>query len=112
MAKKLYVGGVPYSTTDEALRTAFSKFGAVTSVSILMDKMTGRSRGFGFVEMQNDEEADAAIKALDGTDFEGRKLTVNEARPMVPRDEHQRRPMGGDRGGDRGDRRDQGSSRY
>jgi RNA recognition motif-containing protein len=85
MAKKLYVGGLPYSTTDDELREAFTKAGAVASVTILMDKMTGRSRGFGFVEMENDEDAAKAIEMWNGVDFNGRKLTVNEAKPMEPR---------------------------
>src|SRR5579862_2368133 len=85
MAKKLYVGGLPYSTTQEELQDAFSKAGAVSSVSIIMDKMTGRSRGFGFVEMENDGDAEKAIDMWNGKDFDGRKLTVNEAKPMEAR---------------------------
>lgn len=85
MAKKLYVGGLPYSTTEDALRDAFSKAGKVESATIIMDKMTGRSKGFGFVEMSNDEEAQAAIEMWNGKEFDGRNLTVNEARPMEPR---------------------------
>jgi len=85
MAKKLYVGGLPYSTTQDELRDAFTKAGAVTSATIIVDKMTGRSRGFGFVEMENDAEADAAIEMWNGKDFDGRKLTVNEAKPMEAR---------------------------
>ena len=85
MAKKLYVGGLPYSTTQEELKDAFSKAGAVSSVSIIMDKMTGRSRGFGFVEMEQDGDAETAIEMWNGKDFDGRKLTVNEAKPMEAR---------------------------
>ncbi len=85
MAKKLYVGGIPYSSTDETLKEAFSKAGAVVSATIIMDKMTGRSKGFGFVEMENDADAAAAIDMWNGKDFDGRNLTVNEARPMEPR---------------------------
>ncbi len=85
MGKKLYVGGLPYSTTDDALKDAFSQAGAVSSAVIIMDKMTGRSKGFGFVEMTNDEEAAKAIEMFNGKDFEGRNLTVNEARPMEAR---------------------------
>ena len=85
MAKKLYVGGLPYSTTDTELKDAFSQAGAVTSAVIIMDKMTGRSKGFGFVEMSSDEEALAAIDMWNGKDFGGRSLTVNEARPLEPR---------------------------
>ena len=82
MATKLYVGGLPYSTQDEALKEHFAQAGAVTSAVIIMDKMSGRSKGFGFVEMSTDEEAQKAIEMFNGQEFEGRKLTVNEARPM------------------------------
>lgn len=85
MATKLYVGGLPYSSTDDAVRNHFSQAGNVTSVQIIMDRMTGRSRGFGFVEMATDEEAQKAVEMFNGQDFDGRKLTVNEARPMAPR---------------------------
>lgn len=85
MAKKLYVGGLPYSSTDASLRDAFAQAGNVTSATIIMDKMTGRSKGFGFVEMATDEEAQAAIAMWDGKEFEGRTLRVNEARPMEQR---------------------------
>ncbi|OGN02774.1 MAG: RNA-binding protein [Candidatus Yanofskybacteria bacterium RIFCSPLOWO2_12_FULL_44_13b] len=85
MLKKLYVGNLPYTATDDQLRDMFTQHGAVSSASVLMDKMTGRSRGFGFVEMENDEEALKAVDALNGTDFDGRKLVVNEARPMTER---------------------------
>ncbi len=85
MAKKLYVGGLPYSTTQDALQAAFAQAGTVTSATIIMDRMTGRSKGFGFVEMESDEEAQKAIEMFNGKDFEGRTLTVNEARPMTPR---------------------------
>ncbi len=85
MAKKLYVGGLPYQTTNDELKAHFETVGAVSSAIIIMDKMTGRSKGFGFVEMDNDADADKAIADFDGKDFEGRNLTVNEARPMEPR---------------------------
>lgn len=85
MAKKLFVGGLPYSTTDSELSDAFSKAGTVTSATIISDRMTGRSKGFGFVEMANDDEAEAAISMWNGKDFGGRSLTVNEARPMQER---------------------------
>lgn len=85
MATKLYVGGLPYSTTQDELRDAFSQAGAVASASIIIDKMTGRSRGFGFVEMENADDASKAIDMWNGKDFGGRKLTVNEAKPMEPR---------------------------
>ncbi|MFH0829221.1 MAG: RNA-binding protein [Candidatus Kerfeldbacteria bacterium] len=97
MAKKLYVGGIPYTTTEESLKTAFSQAGTVTSATIIMDRMTGRSKGFGFVEMSADEDAAKAIEMYNGKDFEGRTLTVNEARPMTERP--QRRSGGFNRGG-------------
>jgi cold-inducible RNA-binding protein len=85
MATKLYVGGIPYSTTEDALRDYFSAAGSVTSSVIIMDKMSGRSKGFGFVEMATAEEAANAISMFNDKEFEGRKLTVNEARPMEAR---------------------------
>jgi RNA recognition motif-containing protein len=93
MSTKLYVGGIPYSTTEGDLRDAFAKAGNVTSASIIIDRMTGRSKGFGFVEMSSEEEAQAAIEMWNGQDFEGRKLTVNVARPLEPRAPRDRRPM-------------------
>ena len=92
MATKLYVGGIPYSTTEAAMGDLFSQAGAVSSTSIIIDRMTGRSKGFGFVEMTNDDEAQKAIEMFNGKDFEGRKLTVNVARPLEPRN-GDRRPM-------------------
>ena len=80
MAKKLYVGGLPYKTTNDELKAHFSSAGAVASATIIMDKMTGRSKGFGFVEMENDADAENAISMFNGKDFDGRNLTVNEAR--------------------------------
>ncbi len=85
MATKLYVGGLPYSTQEDALKEFFAKAGTVTSAVIIMDRMSGRSKGFGFVEMSTDEEAQNAVSMFNGQEFEGRKLTVNEARPMAPR---------------------------
>lgn len=96
MAKKLYVGGLPYSTTDDQLKEAFAQAGAVSSAIIIMDKMTGRSKGFGFVEFGNDDDAQKAIDLWNGKDFGGRSLTVNEARPM------EARPRRDDRGGNGG----------
>lgn len=93
MAKKLYVGGIPYSTTEDELKAAFAEIGEVTSVAIIIDKMTGRSKGFGFVEMANDADADKAIAEMNGKDFQGRTLTVNEARPLEER--APRREFGG-----------------
>ena len=85
MATKLYVGGIPYSTTEAELRDVFAQAGEVTSAAIIIDRMSGRSKGFGFVEMADDKAAQAAIEMWNGKDFQGRKLTVNEARPMQPR---------------------------
>ncbi len=94
MSKNLYVGNLSFSTTSDDLRTAFSQFGNVQSASVVMDRETGRSRGFGFVEMA--DGGDEAINAMNGADFQGRKLTVNEARPREDR--------GGGGGGGRGPR--------
>ena len=85
MAKKLYVGNLSYNTTDASLKSAFAPFGEVESASVISDKMTGRSRGFGFVTMVNDEEAMKAVESMNGNEFEGRKLTVNEAKPLTER---------------------------
>ena len=85
MAKKLYVGNLSYDTTSDALQQAFGQSGTVVSAQVIMDKMSGRSKGFGFVEMSTDEEATAAIDAWNGKELDGRALTVNEARPMEPR---------------------------
>ena len=83
MAKKLFIGNLPYQTTNEELGEFFAQYGEVMSAAVIMDRATGRSKGFGFVEMTNDEEADAAIAKGDGAEFEGRKLTVSEARPKT-----------------------------
>ncbi|MBI3273585.1 MAG: RNA-binding protein, partial [Candidatus Colwellbacteria bacterium] len=99
MAKKLYVGGLSYSTTEDGLKDAFSQAGEVASASIIMDKMSGRSRGFGFVEMATDEGAAAAIDTWNGKELDGRKLIVNEAKPMADRP---RRTGGFGGGGSRG----------
>ena len=85
MATKLYVGGLPYSTQEDALKDLFAQAGSVVSAVIIMDKMSGRSKGFGFVEMSTDEEAQKAISMFNDQEFEGRKLTVNEGRPMEAR---------------------------
>src|SRR5271154_5189465 len=81
MGKRLYVGNLAYATTDDVLRQMFAAHGAVTSAQVIMDRETGRSKGFGFVEMGSDAEAQAAITALNGQQMGGRPLTVNEARP-------------------------------
>ena len=100
MATKLYVGGLPYSTTQDELQNAFAKAGAVVSASIIMDKMTGRSRGFGFVEMGSDDDAQKAIEMWNGQDFDGRKLTVNEAKPLEARPPRREGGFGGGGGRD------------
>ena len=87
MGKKLYVGNLSFSTSEQSLQDKFAEFGEVESAKIITDRDTGRSKGFGFVEMATDEAAESAISSLNGTEFEGRTLTVNEARPMVPRSE-------------------------
>ena len=127
--KKLYVGNLPFSTTEDDLRDLFSQHGEVASASIVMDRETGRSRGFGFVEMANDADAQSAIDAVNGQDMGGRSLQVNEARPKTEgprglgggggfgggggggrggfgggRGGDRGGGRGGDRGGDRGDR--------
>ena|SRR5688500_10670379 len=86
MSKKIYVGNLSFQTTESDITDAFSGFGAVESVSIITDRDTGRSKGFGFVQMVDEAAADKAINALNGTEMGGRSLTVNEARPMVKRD--------------------------
>ena len=91
---KLYVGGLPFSVTDDKLQEIFSPHGTVESARVITDRMTGRSRGFGFVEMSSQAEAEEATKNLNGTDLEGRSLTVNEAKPQ-----QERSGGGGGRGG-------------
>lgn len=85
MGKKLYVGNLPYSVDQQQLQEAFSPFGSVDSAVVINDRDTGRSKGFGFVEMGSDAEAQAAIDGLNGTSLDGRNITVNEARPRAPR---------------------------
>ncbi len=84
MAKRLYVGNLKYTVTSAQLQELFEQYGTVKTAQVLSDRETGRSRGFGFVEMDNDDEALAAIESLDGQDYDGRRLTVNEARPRTP----------------------------
>ena len=93
--KKLYVGGLPFSVSDRQLEELFAEHGTVESARVITDKMTGRSRGFGFVEMSSQEEAQSAIESLNGSQLEGRTLTVNEAKERAPR------PGGGGGGGGR-----------
>jgi len=102
MGNKLYVGNLPYSVRDEDLQQAFSQYGAVSSAKVMMERDTGRSKGFGFVEMGSDAEAQAAINGMNGQPLSGRSLVVNEARPMEPRP-----PRSG--GGYGGGRREGGS---
>ena len=85
MGNKLYVGNLPYTVRDEDLQQAFSQFGAVSSAKVMMERDTGRSKGFGFVEMGSDAEAQAAINGMNGQPLNGLSLVVNEARPMEPR---------------------------
>ena len=102
MAKKLYVGGLSYDTTENALKEMFSQAGTVESATIITDRTTGRSKGFGFVEMSSDEEVQKAIEMFNGKELDGRSITVNEARPMEPRPRpggfgREGRGFGGDR---------------
>ncbi len=87
MNNKLYVGGLPYSVTEAQLEEVFSAHGTVESARVITDRMSGRSRGFGFVELSTQEEAEEAMQKLNGTELEGRTLTVNEAKPQQPRSE-------------------------
>lgn len=103
MGKKLYVGNLPYSATEDALAEKFAQFGTVESCKIITDRDTGRSKGFGFVEMSTDEEAQTAISKLNDVEYDGRRMAVNEAKPMAPREN--RGGFGGGRG-DRGGRRE------
>lgn len=97
MAKRLFVGGLPYSATDEELKAFFSEVGTVTTATVITDKYSGQGKGFGFVEYEDDSDADKAIKELSGKDFGGRKIIVNEARPREERssDSFDRRGGGG-----------------
>lgn len=92
MGRKLYVGNLPFSVTEQALETAFSAHGRVESVKLITNRDTGESKGFGFIEMSSDAEANAAIAELNGADLEGRAMKVNEAKPQANR-------SGGNRGG-------------
>jgi cold-inducible RNA-binding protein len=90
MGTNLYVGNLSYDTTEDTLRTLFAEFGEITSVNVITDRDTGRSKGFGFVEMASEQEADAAIQALSGKSVDGREIRVDKAKPRVERD----RPQG------------------
>ncbi len=112
MGKKIYVGNLAYSVRDQELSEKFGQFGTVESAKVVMDRDTGRSKGFGFVEMSADEEAADAISSLHGTEFNGRNLTVSEAKPMAPREGGGGfNRGGGDRGGRGGDRGGRGGDR-
>lgn len=100
MTNKLFVGGLAWETTDAGLKTLFAQVGTVVSATVIMDKFSGRSKGFGFVEMASEEEAAAAVAKLNGTELDGRKIIVNEARPKVEGD----RPRGGGYSGGGGQR--------
>lgn len=109
MGKKLFVGGLPYTTTSDDLKNHFAAAGNVVSAQVITDKFSGRSKGFGFVEMTSDDEAAKAIEMFNGTDFGGRSLAVNEARPKTEggsRGGFGGGHGGGDRDHDRGGRRD------
>lgn len=116
MGNKLYVGNLPFSTTEDSLRSTFSQCGTVSSAKLITDRDTGRSKGFAFVEMSTDDEAQAAISKFDGKEFDGRAMRVNEAKPQEPRSGGfgggggSRGGFGGDRGGNRGGNR--GGDRY
>ncbi len=86
MATKLFIGSLPYATTSDQLKDIFAKVGKVVEANVVIDKMSGRSRGFGFVEMGSEEDAKKAIDKLNGSDVDGRKIFVSEARPQAPRD--------------------------
>ena len=91
MNSKLYIGGIPYSSTNDDLKAHFSAAGTVVSAQIIIDKMTNRSKGFGFVEMASDADAQKAIEMFHDQEFQGRRLTVNVARPLAPREDRPRR---------------------
>jgi RNA recognition motif-containing protein len=99
MGNKLYVGNLPYTVRDEDLQQSFSEFGTVSSAKVMMERDTGRSKGFGFVEMGSDAEAQAAISGMNGQSLGGRSITVNEARPMEARPPRTGGYGGGDRSG-------------
>ena len=105
MAKKLFVGGLAFSITSSQLKDIFSKIGKVISCEVIKDRDTGQSKGFGFIEMENDKEADEAIEKLNDTEMEGRKIVVNVARPREERPRFDNRG-GGPRRDDRGSRRE------
>ncbi len=101
MGRKLFVGNLPFSATEQTLQDTFSQWGTVDSVNVITDRDTGRSRGFGFVEMSSDGEAQKAIQELNGSSLGGREITVNEAKPKAPRDNRRGGGRGGHGGGNR-----------
>ncbi len=104
MGKKLYIGNLPFSATEQVLAETFAQCGTVESAKIITDRDSGRSKGFGFVEMSSDTEAQTAIEKFNGADFSGRPLTVNEAKPMAPKENRGGGYGGGGFGGNRGNR--------
>lgn len=112
MGNKLYVGNLPYQVRDNDLEQAFSEFGTVTSAKVMMERDTGRSKGFGFVEMSSDAEAQAAINGMNEQSLGGRSITVNEARPMEPRPPRSGGFGGGGGGGGYGGGRSGGGGGY
>lgn len=112
MAKKIYVGNLPWSTTSASLESMFSAHGTVSSAEVISDRETGRSRGFGFVEMESDDACQRAIQALNGSEIDGRPITVNEARERAPRSGGGGGGYGGGGGGYGGGRGQRGGGRY
>jgi cold-inducible RNA-binding protein len=112
MAKKLFVGGIPWATTSDDLSQLFGQYGQVTSAVVISDKMTGRSRGFGFVEFANDADAEAAIAGQNEKEFNGRTLVVKEAKPLEDRPKRNFGDRGGFGGGRSGGRGGYNNDRY
>ena len=111
-AMKIYVGNLAYRTSKEDLREAFEQFGTVSSADVITDRATGRSKGFGFIEMLNDQEAENAISQMDGKELDSRTLKVNEARPMAPRQQGGFRSRDNNDGGRHDGGRREGGRRY
>jgi RNA recognition motif-containing protein len=115
MSNKLFVGGLSWGTTDQTLRDFFAQAGTVVSASVIMDKFSGKSKGFGFVEMSTPEEAEKAMQTLNGQSLDGRNIAVSEARPQAPRENRGPRSFGGGGGGgynrNRGHHDDRGDDR-
>lgn len=111
MATKIYVGNLSYNTTEEALSTKFGEFGSIESANLIIDRDSGRSKGFAFIEMTNPDEAKAAIEALDGSELDGRNIKVSEAKPQERRTGGGGRGFGGPRGGGGGGGRGFGGGR-